>query len=162
MRNRLADNWRVLLAIADSLGLGERAREAMLTFAHEYQDADAKIVLLTDIRKVFDASGFDRMSSKALLAALHALDEAEWCEFRGTPGDQQPHKMRDTELASILRDFGIRPRTIWPPNRTPASKAAKGYRRRDFEGAWQKYCSDDGTASQASNVKGLRVIGGDP
>jgi hypothetical protein len=118
MRNRFADNWRVLLSIADSLGWGERAREAMIKFEREYVDADAKILLLSDIRKLFDARGFDRMASKALLGALHALDEAEWCEFRGTRGDQQPHRMRDTELASMLRDFGIRPRTIWPPNRT--------------------------------------------
>lgn len=159
MRNRFADNWRVLLSIADSLGWGERAREAMIKFEREYVDADAKILLLSDIRKLFDARGFDRMASKALLGALHALDEAEWCEFRGTRGDQQPHRMRDTELASMLRDFGIRPRTIWPPNRTHKTKSTKGYRRSQFEEVWRAYCADDGTTAHSNNVKNLRVVG---
>ena len=55
LRNRIADNWRPLISIADSLGWGEQAREAMSIFAREFQDADAKILLLSDIRKVFDS-----------------------------------------------------------------------------------------------------------
>jgi uncharacterized protein DUF3631 len=159
LRNRFADNWRPLISIADSLGWGERAREAMSLFAREYQDADAKILLLTDIRKVFDACGFDRMSSKTLLDALHALDGYEWSEFSGARGDQQPHKLRHSELASMLRDFAIRPRTIWPPNRTAGTKSAKGYRRAQFEEAWRKYCADDGTTAHGSNVSSLRLAG---
>jgi Protein of unknown function (DUF3631) len=160
LRNRFADNWRPLLSIADSLDWGTKAREAMMIFAREYQDADAKILLLTDIRKVFDACGLDRISSKALLDALHASDGCEWSEFSGARGDQQPHRLRDSELASMLRDFAIRPRTIWPLNRTAnSSKSAKGYRRSQFEEAWRKYCADDGTASQPSNVMNLRAAG---
>ena len=156
MRNRLRDNWRPLISIADALGWGERARETMLKFAREFQDADAKILLLTDIRKVFDDCGLDRLSSEALLHALRAL-EAEWCEFRGARGDQQPHKIRATELATMLRDFAIRPHSIWPPNRTSETKSSKGYRRSQFEEAWARYCSDDDTPSGTSNITRLRV-----
>jgi hypothetical protein len=159
LRNRFADNWRPLLSIADSLGWGEQAREAMMIFAREYQDADAKILLLTDIRKVFNACGLDRMSSKALLDALHALDDSDWREFRGIHGEQSPHKMKDSELASMLREFRIRPRTIWPLNRTIKTKSAKGYRRSQFEEVWRAYCADDGTASQPSNVMNLLAAG---
>jgi hypothetical protein len=42
LRNRFADNWRPLISIADALGWGTQAREAMLMFANEYRDADAK------------------------------------------------------------------------------------------------------------------------
>jgi hypothetical protein len=108
---------------------------------------------------VFDACGLDRMSSKALLDALHALDGGEWSEFSGVSGEQQPHKLRHGELAIMLRDFAIRPRTIWPPNRTAKTKSAKGYRRSQFEETWRKYCADDGTAAHASNIKHLRVAG---
>ena len=57
LRNRMADNWRPLISIADSLGWGEQAREAMIMFAREFQDADVKILLLGDIRKVFNTRG---------------------------------------------------------------------------------------------------------
>jgi hypothetical protein len=158
IRNRLGDNWRPLLSIADSLGWGEQAREAMLIMAREYQDADTKILLLDDIRRVFDAKAADRLPSKVLLDALHGLD-ADWNEFRGVRGDGSPHKLRQTELASMLREFRIRPQTIWPPQRTAASKSAKGYRRSQFEEAWRVYCAHDGTTAHAGNIRSLRRAG---
>jgi hypothetical protein len=161
MRNRFADNWRPLISIADALGWGEQAREAMAAFAREYHVADIKIVLLIAIRKVFDACGADSLPTKTLLDALHALDEAEWSEFRGVRGDQQPHRLKDTELALMLKEFKIRSHTIWPENRTADSKSAKGWRRSQFEAAWRAYCADeDGTTSHPSNVRSLRLAGG--
>ena len=159
-RMRNADNWRPLIAIADSLGWGDRAREAMVTFSHEYQDADVKILLLTDIRKVFDTCGLDRLPSKTMLAALHEMDESDWREFRGVRGDQQPHKLKDSELASMLRDFRIRSRSIWPPNRTAETKSAKGYRRSQFEPVWAAYCPEDGTTAHDRPGKGLQLVSG--
>src|SRR5258708_7814292 len=156
MRNRFADNWRPLISIADTLGWSEQAREAMMIFAREYQDADAKILLLTDIRKVFDACKKDYLFSKELLDELRASDGC-WSEFSGVRGEQQPHKLRDGELASMLRDFAIKPRTIWPPNRTAKTKSAKGYRRAQFEQVWRVYCAEDGTTSHTSNVRTLQV-----
>jgi hypothetical protein len=155
MHNRFADNWRPLLSIADSLGWGPQAREAMVAFAREFQDADVKILLLSDIRNVFNTQAVDRLPSKTLLGALSVLD-ADWNEFRGVRGEQQPHKLKVSELASMLREFRIRPHNIWPPNRTADSKSAKGYRRSEFEEAWRLYCADDDTTAQANNISSLR------
>jgi Protein of unknown function (DUF3631) len=157
LRNRFADNWRPLISIADHLGWADRAREAMVAFAREFQDADVKILLLVDIRKVFHAKAVDRLPSTTLLTALHEMDDADWKEFRGIRGDQQPHKLKDSELASMLRDFKIRPRTIWPLNRTADSKSTKGYRRAAFEPVWVAYCAEDGTTAHPSQVNGLRL-----
>ena len=156
LRNKFADNWRCLLAIANSLGWGDRAREALVIFAREYHDADVKILLLADIRKVFDLRRVDYLPTKTLLEALYEVDDAEWSEFCGVRGDQSPHKLKESELARCLRDFAIRSRTIWPSNRTPKTKSAKGYRRSQFEQAWRQYCADDGTAAQSSNIRNLR------
>ena len=161
VRNRVADNWRPLISIADSLGWGEKAREAMLAFAGEYQDADPKILLLGDIRKVFDLHGVDCLLTKQLLEELYALDGSEWCEFRGPRGDQQPHKMRASELAAMLKEFGIKPHTIWPSKDRATTNSGKGYRRAQFEEVWRKYADDDDTTSHANNVKSLRVVGDD-
>ena len=161
INNRLADNWRPLLAIADSLGWGERAREALAVFAQEYIDVDVRILLLIDIRKVFDTCGLDRISSKDLLDALHAMDESDWREFRGIRGDGSLHRLRDSELAAMLRDYRIRSRTIWPANRTADSKSSKGYRRSQFEAVWRAYCTDvDGTAAHGRPGKGLQLVSG--
>jgi Protein of unknown function (DUF3631) len=112
-----------------------------------------KILLLSDIRKNFDMRGVNCLPTKTLLEALNDVDEAEWSEFCGIRGDQPPHKLKETELARMLRDFAIRSRTIWPPNRTLKSKSFKGYRRSQFEKAWGQYCADGGTASRGNNIR---------
>jgi hypothetical protein len=161
LRNRMADNWRPLISIADSLGWGEQAREAALAFAREFADADAKILLLRDIRSVFDARGLERLPSRTIIAALNAMDDADWSEWRGIRGEQAPHKLRQGEMAGMLRAFGIRSRTMWPLNRTAGTKSAKGYFRAQFEDAWRRYCADDdGTASQPNNIRSLRTARG--
>jgi hypothetical protein len=159
LRNRQADNWRPLIAIADSFGpeWGRLARDAAIAFAHAHQDEDAGVLLLHDIRGIFDQRGVDRLFSEVLVAALNDLDDSMWCEWRGPQGDKQPHRLSQGGLAQILALFGIRSRTIWPLHRSPTSKSRKGYLRSQFESAWRSYCDDD-TASQSSMVKHLREV----
>jgi hypothetical protein len=157
IRNRFADNWRPLISIADSLGFGIQAREAMIKFAAEFQDADARITLLESIRTVFDVSGLDRISSRVLLAELHGMNDADWKEFPGIRGDQQPHPLKESELAIMLKAFRIGSETVWPLKRTPDSKSTKGYFRSKLEPAWRRYCDDGDTPAQFSKAKGLRV-----
>jgi hypothetical protein len=88
---------------------------------------------------------------------LHALDDAGWAEFSGVSGDQQLHKLRATEMASMLHAFSIKPRSVWPLKRE--DKSAKGYTRQQFEEAWRLYCTG-GTAAHPSNVRSLRPIDG--
>jgi hypothetical protein len=167
--HRQADNWRPLIAIADSFGTacGRLAREAAIEFAQMQQDEDAQVLLLHDIRTVFDARNVDRLFSEQLIAALVGIEDAMWSEWRGLHGGQQPHHLSQSELAKLLAPFDIRPKTIWPPQRTPASRSAKGYLRSQFEQAWASYCDgfdDDpaggtgGTSSQSSNIRHLRSV----
>ena len=80
LRNRPADNWRPLIAIADAFGpdWATRAREAAVIFAAEHEDEDAVVVLLRDIRDIFRLAG---------------ADDAMWSEWRGIHGDEQPRKL---------------------------------------------------------------------
>ncbi len=163
INNRLADNWRPLISIADNLtdkdfDWGTMAREAMAYFARAIRDGDAGILLLEDIRRVFGTG--DRMFTKTIVEKLLAMDDSDWSEFRGTRGDQSPHKLKDTEMASMLRNFSIRSRTIWQPKRTTASKSQKGYYRQQFEDAWRKYCPDD-TPAQPNKHNALHMIKSD-
>jgi Protein of unknown function (DUF3631) len=107
------------------------------------------------IRTVFNAKAVDRLSSKELFDALCEIDGSDWQEFRGVRGDQQPHRIRDSEVGNMLGYFAIRPCTIWPKKRTTTSRSAKGYRRSQFEAIWRRYCADDGTPAHASNISAL-------
>jgi hypothetical protein len=157
LRNRPADNWRVLLAIADACSpeWGEAARAAALELSGTL-DEDPAVRLLIDIREIFDRAGVDRLPSSAIVAGLIDLPEGLWAEWRGPRGDQNPHRLTQGTLAHELGSFQIRSRTFWPPKRNPTSKSFKGYARADFEAAWAAYCEEGVTPSQSSKIKHLR------
>jgi len=151
LRNRQADNWRPLIAIADACRQGNAAREAAIAFACK---ARPGVILLCNIRALFDAHRVDRLASAAIIEALNGLEDGLWSEWRGIADDQHPHRLSQGELARLLAAFGIRPRTIWPTPRGLQTKSFKGYYRSQFEAAWKSYCSD-GTPSQSSNFRYL-------
>lgn len=157
LKNRLADNWRPLISIADLFGpvWGKIARDTAITFAHTYHDEDTGVILLSDIRDIFNRTAADRMASADLITALLDIEESSWSEYRGMRDDQQPKKLSVGEMARLLRPFGIRPRSIWPvAGRTKDSSSRKGYLRSDFESAWQRYCDEpSGTAAQNSKIR---------
>ena len=95
LRDRQADNWRPLIAIADAFGAdwATRAREAAVVFAGAHQDEDAAVVLLRDIRDIFEGRGVDRLASKTIVDHLNGADDAMWPEWRGIHGNQQPRKV---------------------------------------------------------------------
>jgi hypothetical protein len=155
LKNRVADNWRPLISVADCFGAywSGAARKAAITFAHAYHDEDAGVVLLSDIRGIFNRISADRIASVDLITALLDIEESGWSEYRGARDDQTPRKLSQGEMARLLRPFGIRPRSIWPQaRRRKGSSSQKGYYRAQFESAWARYCSPAGTTAQASNV----------
>jgi hypothetical protein len=151
-RNRAADNWRVLLAIADDLGYGEAARAAAITLGANRPDQDPGVLLLTDIRGIFDRLGVDRIASKVLIDELRALDDGMWNDWRGPNDDRPPRKLNQSDLARLLRLFNIRPQTVWPVQRRPDSRSARGYLRTQFEAAWASYCPPADTPTQPSKI----------
>jgi hypothetical protein len=104
LRDRQADNWRPLIAIADAFGAdwATRAREAAVFFASQHQDEDAAVVLLRDIRDIFDCRAVDRLASETIVDHLNGTDDALWSEWRGVQNNQQPHKLSQGELAKLL------------------------------------------------------------
>jgi hypothetical protein len=149
--NRSRDNWRVLLAIADSLGHGEAARGAAVKLSANRVYIEPGVALLAAIWLVFQEKGVDRITSKDLLAGLWALNDGDWNEWRGPKEDRPPHKLTESELAEMLRPFLISPRTIWPQPRTSKSRSSRGYLKASFEKAWDAYCRSD-TPTHSSKI----------
>jgi hypothetical protein len=159
LRNRAADNWRVLLAIADDLGYGEETRAAAGALNANRPDEDAGVLALTDIRSIFDRLGADRSTSKALTDELVALDDGMWGDWRGPNDDRPPRKLNQSELSRLLKPFSIRPRTIRLASGGPT---ARGYLRVWFEAAWAAYCPPAAdTPTQASKIIHLAHTGTD-
>jgi Protein of unknown function (DUF3631) len=152
LRNRAADNWRVLLSIADDLGYSEAARSAAVTLCANRPDEDPGVVLLADIRTVFQARGVDRIASLALVEAMVGMDDGPWNEWRGPNDDRPARKLTQGEMAGLLRPFGIRPKTIWPAGRQLGGKSSRGYMRSQFEEAWRAYCPPTDTSTQSSKI----------
>ena len=139
--DRAADNWRMLVAIADLAGgdWGRRARTAAIGLsAADADSAQARgELLLQDIRDYFDQTGKDRAPSMHLVAHLNNLEGRPWHEYaRGNP-------MSQNQLANLLRPFGINSNTIRFDDVVvgTGSTTAKGYMREWFESAWGRYLS---------------------
>ena len=99
--NRLGDNWRLMLAIADLAGVS------------------IGIKLLADIKDIFDITAVDRLSSLDLVEALGEIEGHPWADWKGGK------LITPNALARLLEPFGIRPGSI----RLEDNRVLRGYQR---------------------------------
>jgi putative DNA primase/helicase len=130
--NRLAANWRLMIAIADAAGgdWPKKARKSAAVIAKNKATIDAGrgVELLADTRDVFDRLGVDRLLSRKLIEELAVDPEKPWAEYR--PGKQITQK----QMANLLRPYFITSSPIWI-----GDVSARGYMRSQFEDAWKRY-----------------------
>ena len=130
--DRAMDNWRPLVAIADAAGgdWPERARKAALLLSSLAEDESVGVLLLADIRRVFDTKKVARIASTELSAALGAMEDSPWAEY-----GRVERPISSKKVALLLREFGIVPQDIT----LDGKRHANGYRREQFEDAWKRY-----------------------
>jgi hypothetical protein len=134
LSDRAQDVWEPLLAIAEAAG-GEwptRARKAAVRLSRqrEPEDATVGVRLLADIRTAFGED--DRVATSALLEALNGMEDAPWGDWHGRP-------LSAHNLGKLLSPFEIKSRTV----RFPGNTTAKGYLRKQFDDAWERYIPCD-------------------
>jgi Protein of unknown function (DUF3631) len=143
---RATNNWRPLIEIANSLGYGATARAIALRLNRH--NVEQEIVLLADIRRIFEQRGIDRIWTDELLLALHQLDDAPWDEFWGLDDNEDPHKLRKGDLYRLLRRKGIRSRSVQCA-RGEHRESRKGFLREEFEPVWSELF---GTSAHPSKI----------
>lgn len=146
VRDRPAEVWEALLAVADAAGgdWPQRARAACRYFVLE-SDSDDKLSLgvrlLADVRKVFGYR--DRMFSADIVRELLSDPESEWRDLWGVPLDQR-------RLAKELKRYGIESQNV-----RIGVEIRKGYAVDGDNGlgqAWHRYVQQDMSATSATSV----------
>ena len=155
VEDRNAEVWEPLIAIADRAG-GQwptRAREAALSLIGSVTGDDTQsigIQLLGDIKKVFETTMSDKISSVELLGYLHAMEESSWADFYGKPFNAH-------NLAKKLKEYDIKPQQLWDGSKRDGSRM-RGYLKSDFEESWVRYLPSDSLPTALSaNLIGRSV-----
>jgi hypothetical protein len=91
---------------------------------------DRSTLALIDVLATFTRLGADRLHTTDIIEALET--EETWSEWASIP---LPAAAR--ELASMLEDHNVRPRSV-----TVAGRRARGYLRLDLEAAWQRFAGE--------------------
>lgn len=149
VRDRPAEIWRPLLAIADAAGdhwpATMRAACQHFVLGSGPQTTSDGTRLLVDLRQVFTDRATDRMATAEILPALIELEEAPWADLHGKPLDAR-------RLAREMARYGVRPVTF-----ETAGGSAKGYVTYETTGsqtqvgladAWSRYLPADGGSGQ--------------
>jgi putative DNA primase/helicase len=141
--NRLAANWRLMLAIADLCGprMAERARAAAVALSRRADEASLGVELLRDIRDIRDLANNERIASADLATKLADMADRPWAEM---PYSHKP--ITQPQLARLLRSYGVKPKTI----RFSGERTAKGYEFAWFESAFRYIPTD--TPQNARNT----------
>jgi 5S rRNA maturation endonuclease (ribonuclease M5) len=153
LTDRGQDAWEPLLAIADLAGVrwGARARAAAVELAGDEQDGDLGVALLNHCREAFGAR--DKLTTRDLLDHLvNRGDETLWARWWADDLDHDRSKGPASRLAALLKPFDVHPTQVWVDG-----AKGRGYRREDFEPAWQRYCPTDAVPSPTAPSNGRTV-----
>lgn len=130
LSDRAADNWELLLAIADEAGgrWAEAAREAAKGLSDSETDDSHRVLLLSDVRDYFTETGHAVAPTNDLLAHLNDLETRPWCTWH------RDNPMTARDLAKQLKPFGIEPNV-----QTLNGTKVRGYKREDMTDAFSRY-----------------------
>jgi putative DNA primase/helicase len=141
--NRRANNWKLQLAIADLCSgvdeWGNKARAAALNIEGKSDNRTGGVLLLADIKALFDAADVPCLHSASIVKTLVEDPEKPWAEyFKGKP-------LTQSRLGRMLSRYKITPKNVTAPvtldSGATEPKQAKGYEKQGFAEAWSIYLS---------------------
>jgi putative DNA primase/helicase len=142
LNDRAADNWEVLISIADLVG-GDwptKAREAAVVISGgDAGDSESvKTTLLSDINDLFKEQKSAKLFSSTIVDHLASMDDRPWPEWKNGKA------MTKVQLARMLKPFKIKSKTV-----RIGMETNKGYELADFEDTFTHYLQPD-TPSETS------------
>ncbi|MGO8780423.1 MAG: DUF3631 domain-containing protein [Rhodomicrobium sp.] len=139
VNDRAADNWRVLLDIAEQIG-GEwpaRARVAALAVEGVESEPDADggegIRLLADCRTVFEKRDATVLSAADIIVELCNLEENPWADYRFGK------RITETAFGQLLKPFDIKSRR----DTHGRDRGKKKWHKVGFADAWLRYLPEN-------------------
>ncbi len=152
--DRASDNWLPILVIADKVGgdWPDLARAAMLSLETDEMNDKESVgqMLLEDIRKVFDKTSGEKISSENLVLHLVAMEERPWCEWRrGKP-------LTQNSLSKLLKPYAIKSKKI-----RFSDKTLMGFELEKFQDSFKRYLHppiplfQSGTPEQSNYISQL-------
>ena len=137
-RNRLENNWCVLLAIADLCSgaedWGDKARQAAINIEAVSDKTSIGMRLLMHIKRIFDEYHWDAVLSATLVNLLKEDLEAPWATW----GKKQTG-LTQNSLAKLLDQYRIKSCDV----HLPGNIHGKGYKRSQFEPEWAAFLPKD-------------------
>lgn len=133
LEDREAELWRPLFCVCRAT-VSERWEELMAVACgiskHKMTEEpdDLGVLLLRDIRSVFDERATERLPTSELTGALCAIETSPWASWA------QGRGLDSRGLSRLLRPFRIAPHNVRLDERI-----AKGYVRDDFAESWARY-----------------------
>ena len=130
--NRLAANWRLLLAIAELAGgqWPKQARDAAERLSRTIRKPSWGLRLVAAFKDIF-AGGRKAIPSREIVAALTADRDSVWCEYnRGGPITRR-------QVADLLEQYDIHPVVIHPTR--CSSLSPRGYKVEQFRDVFERF-----------------------
>ena len=130
--NRARDNWRVLKAIATVVGgewPGYIDAAALAAQARTGEETSQLEQLLADVKAVAFDGDDEEVRSADLVQRLVELEGRPWAEM-----GKSDKALTQNKLARMLKPVGIGPENVGPKD-----ARARGYRREQFDEAFERY-----------------------
>ena len=129
--DRDADIWEALIAIGDRADeqWSQAIRVTAVTLVTLKREAPQSlgILLLSDIKAIFDNKKVQSISTKELLFELNSLTTSPWADLEHRP-------LEDRKLSAILKPYGVKSETI-----RVSESICKGYKLDFFKDAFIRY-----------------------
>lgn len=133
--DRDADVWEALLAVADVVGghWPQAARDAAVTLVTDSKrrQPSVGVLLLRDIKRVFDNQPEDKLPTEAILEELAKMTESPW------PTIQKGEPIHTRGLSNRLGKYGIGSKL-----HRVGAQVFRGYARTQFTDAWKRYVAE--------------------
>jgi Protein of unknown function (DUF3631) len=140
--------WRPLISVADAVegDWADRARSTLTTLTTGGWGVKLSLSeqLLLDIQAAFEADGTEKILTRRLIDRLTQKPESTW--------NYPQYPLDDRSLAKRLSKYGIGP----DPSPLEANgEKGRGYRKRDFIDAFERYLG--GSNSMSNNINNIYI-----